>query len=156
MGTVDIIIIIIVGIIEVLAVISPVFLAHGIIKSYDEDNKVSIERRGMKKHYFKFNFLEKPNILCDYNFKLYDTDYVWYMYEDIYNSRKNQRINIYVKSSTKVGAWLDWNEWGEYKTKHLSFRKLKKYIKENLSNLLKDHVFVEVAEDKYGNTYIVD
>lgn len=109
----------------------------------------------MRKHYFEFNDKEKgPYSLREYNFKCYDTDFVWYVYEAIYNSRKNQTINIGVKRSTKVGAWLEWNEWGERKTKHLSFRKLKKYIKENLSNLLKDQIFVEVVETKYGDKYI--
>lgn len=110
----------------------------------------------MKKHYFKFNYLEKPNILIDYNFKHYDTDYTWYLYEAIYSSRKNQTLNICVKKSTKITAWLEWTEWGKYKTKRLSFRKLKRYIKKNLSNLLKDQIFVEVVETKYGNTYIID
>lgn len=156
MQVLEIIIAIVGGVCVIVSVLSPLFCIHEISTPYDKYNEASVERRGMKKHYFKFNYLEKPHSLSDYNFKCFDTDYAWYIYETLYNSRKNQTLNICVKRSTKVIAWLEWNEWGEYKTKRLSFKKLKKYIKKNLPNLLKDRIFIEVAETKYGDTYTID
>ena len=103
MGTLDIIIIIIGAVTAIVGAIFPIFLFHESTTLYDKYNKISAERRGMKKHYFRFNYLEKgPYSLSDYNFKYYDTDYAWYIYETLYNSRKNQTLNIHGSEGVTV------------------------------------------------------
>lgn len=108
----------------------------------------------MKKHYYKFNYKDKNfDILRDYNFKYYPNwlfEKPTYAYKDEdYKRNTNHCLTILINQTDKVCGLLEWWEWGEAKTKILPFRKLRRYIKKHLPELLTKKIIMEMVETKY-------